>query len=218
MNKNILLLPVCDGGVTKTYNKANGHLGVDFGWMQKPQCEILAVQDGTVVDNFYSASCGNSIVLQHDYPDGTHRFTGYIHMLKVSNLKKGTKVKQGQTIGLRGNSGKSNGTHLHIYVTEATTKPYNWDTMKQLCTFDPWPLFYKSKKYNYTLASADKYLVNALTFMEDLPSTDDQLQEQLKQQAEEIAKLKQQLEEKNEALEICENIIQNIKNVLGTTK
>ena len=214
MNKNVLLLPVCDGGVTKTYKKSN-HLGVDFGWLKKEYCEVLAVQDGKVVDNFYSSSCGHSIVIRHDYSDGTHRFTGYIHLAKQSALKVGAEVKQGQTIGLRGNTGKSNGTHLHIYVTETTTEEYSWETLKKLCTFDPFPLFFKSRKYSYTLATSDKYLVNNLAFMEDIPTDEvEKLQQTIKEQQEQITNLQTQLETATKTLNDCESKINNIKNLL----
>ena len=215
MNKNVLLLPVCDGGVTKVFN-ANSHKGIDFGWYNKIYCDILACDDGEVVDVFYSSSCGYSIVLQHNYDDdGTHRWTGYIHLLKMPTLKKGDKVKMGDVIGTRGNSGQSNGVHLHIYVSGTTTKSYSWETMKSLCKTDPMPLFYKSRKYTYTLAQLDKYLVNKLTYMEDIPTTNiDDLEKTIREQAELIESLKNQLQDINTKVNSYEVIINGIKELL----
>ena len=213
MNKNVLLLPVCDGGVTKVFN-ANSHKGIDFGWYNKIYCDILACDDGTVVDVFYSSSCGYSIVLQHNYDD-IHRWTGYIHLLKMPTLKKGDKVKMGDVIGTRGNSGQSNGVHLHIYVSGTTTKSYSWETMKSLCKTDPMPLFYKSRKYTYTLAQLDKYLVNKLTYMEDIPTVNvDKLEKTIREQAELIESLKNQLQEINTKVNSYEVTINGIKELL----
>ena len=196
MNKNVLLLPLCDGGVTKVFN-ANSHIGVDFGWYNKIYCDILACDDGEVVDVFYSSSCG------------------YIHLLKMPTLKKGDKVKMGDVIGTRGNSGKSNGVHLHIYVSGTTTKSYSWETMKSLCKTDPMPLFYKSRKYTYTLAQLDKYLVNKLTYMEDIPTTNtDNLEKTIREQAELIESLKNQLQEINTKVNRYESTINGIKELL----
>ena len=214
MNKNVLLLPLCDGGVTKVFN-ANSHLGVDFGWYSKIYCDILACDDGEVVDVFYSSSCGYSIVLQHNYDDDTHRWTGYIHLLKMPTLKKGDKVKMGDVIGTRGNSGQSNGVHLHIYASGTTTKSYSWETMKSLCKTDPMPLFYKSRKYTYTLAQLDKYLVNKLTYMEDIPTTNiDDLEKTIREQAELIESLKNQLQDINTKVNSYELTINGIKELL----
>ena len=42
--------------------------------------------------------------------------TGYLHMSKFSNLKKGQRVKKGDVIGYVGNTGRSKGFHLHYEV------------------------------------------------------------------------------------------------------
>lgn len=56
---------------------------------------------------------GNEIVLKHD--NGYK--TGYSHLSKQL-VKKGDKVKQGDVIGLSGNTGKSTGPHLHLTLTD----------------------------------------------------------------------------------------------------
>lgn len=160
--KDKFLLPVTDGGVTNSYKKAT-HIGVDFGWVNVANCPVLAIQDGVVVDVFNSPTTGYAIVLQHNYSDGTHRWSGYIHLHKPVTLKIGDKVKQGQQIGIRGNTGKSNGTHLHIYVSTATNVEYTWTRMKDRCTFDPNAHFYLGKDIKYNkLSIYAKY-----TYLED---------------------------------------------------
>ena len=146
--KMIFLAPCRDGSVTKKYSKGS-HWGVDFGWTEDKNCDILAVQDGKVVDNFYSDSCGYSVVLQHEYDDGSHRWSAYIHLNSRSNRSIGTSVLQGEKIGVKGNTGNSNGYHLHIGISDTTTSVYNWNRMKSLCNFDPESHFYKWKHVEY---------------------------------------------------------------------
>lgn len=49
----------------------------------------------------------------------------------------------------RGNSGKSNGVHLHIYLTQVVPIKtlYTWNTMLENC-IDPKPYLYWSKEFN----------------------------------------------------------------------
>lgn len=162
-DKNLLLLPVTDGGVTQPFNmkgfagyNANKatHNGLDIGWCNHQYADILACQDGTVMAVLNNnSSVGNAIVLQHDYDDGTHRWTGYIHLQKVPTLKVGASVKQGDKVGVRGGSpyvnGKAKyGVHLHLYVTKPVTVKYTWDNMKANVV-DPYPLLYRSKAIKY---------------------------------------------------------------------
>ena len=146
--KMIFLCPCRDGSVTKKFSKGS-HWGVDFGWAEDKNCDILAVQDGKVVDNFYSDSCGYSVVLQHEYDDGSHRWSAYIHLNSRSNRSIGASVLQGEKIGVKGNTGNSNGYHLHIGISDTTTSVYTWNRMKSLCNFDPEGHFYKWKHVEY---------------------------------------------------------------------
>ena len=204
-NRDILLLPVTDGGVTQpfnmpgfpTYNKSKTqHNGLDIGWCTHQYCNILACQDGKVVDILNNSSVGHGIVLQHDYADGTHRWTGYIHLKEAPKLKKGAAVKQGDVIGIRGGSpyinGKTKyGTHLHLYCTCVTTSAYSWATMKKN-VIDPYPMLYRSDKVVYDHINAT---LTALPVMEDLP--------------DEVARLKKQLAE-------LQNKIDDIRNIVGS--
>lgn len=56
---------------------------------------------------------GNQVIIKHD--NGYK--TGYAHLNKPL-VKKGDKIKQGDTIGLSGNTGKSTGPHLHLTLTD----------------------------------------------------------------------------------------------------
>ena len=165
-DKNLLLLPLIDGGITQPFNmpghpgydkNKDNHNGLDIGWTKGHQyTNILACQDGTVMETFNNnSSMGNGICLQHDYADGTHRWTCYIHLRENvgTKFKKGDKVKMGDVIGVRGGSpyinGKAKyGVHLHLYVTKPVTAKYTWNTVKAN-VIDPLPLLYRSKKLKY---------------------------------------------------------------------
>lgn len=76
------------------------HSGVDF--TGKFGDEVIAPADG-VASSFPSdpASCGNSIMLEHDK---LRRFTIYCHFQEVK-VQPGDVVKRGQVIGTLGDSG-----------------------------------------------------------------------------------------------------------------
>lgn len=165
--KNYLMVPVADGGISQFFNMPGfagydssqpNHNGLDIGWNTNVYCDILACQDGKVVqviNNDVSGSRGNGVVLQHDYEDGTHRWTGYIHLKNTPTVKVGQVVKQGDVIGVRGGSPYVNGSpkygvHLHLYVTSAVKTEYTWNTLKSNIV-DPLPLLYRSKKINYNV-------------------------------------------------------------------
>ena len=181
-DKNLLLLPIIDGGITQPFNmpgqpgydssKAK-HNGLDLGWTKNQYSNILACQDGVVkqvIKNDVSGSRGNGVVLQHDYADGTHRWTGYIHLKNAPTLKVGDKVKQGDVIGVRGGSpyidGKQKyGTHLHLYVTNAVKDTYTW-ALLLANVVNPLPFLYKSKKVTYNVLVQS--FSDSLKFLEDV--------------------------------------------------
>jgi murein DD-endopeptidase MepM/ murein hydrolase activator NlpD len=127
--KRKLLAPLKDGGLTKDFSTT--HWGIDLGWVNVENANVYSMYDGKVVDVFYSASCGNSVVIQSEENE-QHFFHTYIHLHTVPTVNVGDSVKQGQKIGIRGNTGQSNGTHLHVGVTKATSISYNWDNIKSL--------------------------------------------------------------------------------------
>jgi murein DD-endopeptidase MepM/ murein hydrolase activator NlpD len=87
----------------------NGHRGTDYNGF-KEGTPLLAVADGTIVLNKFSAVLGNVVVLQVG-----GKFFGYCHMVKPSPLQAGEVVQAGETVGLAGTTGSaSSGVHLHL--------------------------------------------------------------------------------------------------------
>ena len=89
------------------YSKA--HKGVDFA--VPTGTPIMAAGDATVAEAGWKGSFGNYVRLQH-----TPQYsTAYAHMSKIA-VKKGAKIRQGQTVGYVGSTGRSTGPHLHYEI------------------------------------------------------------------------------------------------------
>ena len=104
------------------YNKM--HKGTDFAApMGTP---IMASGDGVIIKASWCGGGGNCVKIRHN----TSYTTVYAHMSKfAANIKKGKRVKQGQTIGYVGSTGKSTGPHLHYEVIH-NGKRINSQTLK----------------------------------------------------------------------------------------
>ena len=104
------------------YNKM--HRGTDFAApMGTP---IMASGNGVVKKAGWCGGGGNCVVIKHN---STYQ-TVYAHMSKfASGIRSGKRVKQGQTIGYVGSTGKSTGPHLH-YEVIVNGKKINSQTLK----------------------------------------------------------------------------------------
>ncbi len=100
------------------------HRGTDFAApMGTP---IMASGDGVIKKAGWCGGGGNCVVIKHN---STYQ-TVYAHMSKFAKgIRKGTRVKQGQTIGYVGSTGKSTGPHLH-YEVIVNGKKINSQTLK----------------------------------------------------------------------------------------
>lgn len=88
-----------------------GHEGVDFGTPEGTR--IVAVADGVVLeaDNAASSNYGKYVKLRHSASGGFE--TIYAH-LSVLSVAVGQTVAAGTQIGKSGNTGNSDGPHLHF--------------------------------------------------------------------------------------------------------
>jgi len=100
------------------------HRGTDFAApMGTP---IMASGNGVIKKAGWCGGGGNCVVIKHN---STYQ-TVYAHMSKFARgIRKGTRVKQGQTIGFVGSTGKSTGPHLH-YEVIVNGKRINSQTLK----------------------------------------------------------------------------------------
>ena len=98
---------------SETFHRGDDLVGIS------DKTEIKAAADGIVVehwpapDGYYKGHpvYGGYIVIQHD--NGT--YTVYAHMSHTC-IRTGEKVKQGQKIGIIGDTGVATGVHLHFEI------------------------------------------------------------------------------------------------------
>tara|TARA_Y100001970_G_C14123553_1_gene797668 strand:- start:5 stop:1297 length:1293 start_codon:yes stop_codon:yes gene_type:complete len=91
------------------YNKM--HRGTDFA--APTGTPIMASGDGVIRKAGWCGGGGYCVKIKHN---STYQ-TVYAHMSKFARgIKRGVRVKQGQTIGYVGSTGKSTGPHLHYEV------------------------------------------------------------------------------------------------------
>lgn len=94
-----------------------GHDGLDFALPK--ETEVLAVSGGKVLIARENFDYGTTIIVEHAWG---RSYYGHLSELKV---KEGDIVKQGQVIGLSGNTGLSTGPHLHFGIKPNTNDAGN---------------------------------------------------------------------------------------------
>lgn len=120
------------------------HYGVDFGWISYKGEPVFASSDSIVVAEGYDSALGNYVVLR--FNDGENVIINrYLHLKNRSLVKKGDRVSQGDIIGYMGDTGYSQGVHLHFeywicpkaYVYKAAdVSKYAKDPLKYCYLFD----------------------------------------------------------------------------------
>ena len=86
--------------------RIRAHNGIDY---YAPRgTPVYSAGDGTVTRSAYSRANGHHVFVKH----ANSIETKYLHFTKRA-VKKGRKVKQGQTIGYVGSTGLATGPHLH---------------------------------------------------------------------------------------------------------
>jgi len=115
MKKAFLRSPIDFRRVTSNFNprrkhpvtgKVRAHRGTDYA--APVGTPIWAAGDGIVQKSGYNQFNGNYVFIRHS---NTY-ITKYLHM-KKRLVKTGQRVKQGQTIGTLGGTGRVTGPHLH---------------------------------------------------------------------------------------------------------
>lgn len=85
------------------------HQGVDIG--SADDNRVWAAGAGRVAQVGYSDTAGNFVLVRHPNSDTT----SYSH-LESSNVKYLQTVKQGEVIGIKGQTGSATGVHLHFEI------------------------------------------------------------------------------------------------------
>lgn len=115
MRKSFLRAPVNFKYISSNFNprrlhpvtgKIRPHNGIDY--VAPVGTPIMAAGSGSVVAAGYNQFNGNYVFIKH----AGHYVTKYLHLSKRT-VNKGQRVKQGQTIGTLGGTGRVTGPHLH---------------------------------------------------------------------------------------------------------
>ena len=117
MQKTFLRTPVKFSRISSRFTKARyhpvlkktrAHKGVDYAASRGTP--IRATAAGRVIHAGRKGGYGNAVIISH----GSTYSTLYAHMSSFSRgIAKGSKIKQGQTIGRVGSTGLASGPHLH---------------------------------------------------------------------------------------------------------
>ncbi|MGN0191236.1 MAG: peptidoglycan DD-metalloendopeptidase family protein [Candidatus Cryptobacteroides sp.] len=91
--------------------KVQPHTGVDYA--APIGTPVVSIGDGTVVYVGYKGAGGNTVKIRHN----SVYTTAYLHLKGYGKgIKTGARVRQGQTIGYVGSTGRSTGPHLDFRV------------------------------------------------------------------------------------------------------
>ena len=134
MQKTFLRTPVKFSRISSRFTKARyhpvlkrtrAHKGVDYAAGRGTP--VRATATGKVIHAGRKGGYGNAVIISH----GSTYSTLYAHLSSFSRgIAKGTKVKQGQTIGRVGSTGLASGPHLH-YEFRVNGKHVNPLTFRQ---------------------------------------------------------------------------------------
>lgn len=97
------------------------HTGVDIAAPQGTP--VHATADGLVIHAGWNGGYGRCVIIDH----GNNYQTWYAHLSRIDVIE-GQEIRQGETLGAVGTSGRSTGSHLHYEVRIGSTpvNPYRF--------------------------------------------------------------------------------------------
>ena len=132
-DSDLMKTPVDDGRLSSLFGKRNHpilgytrmHRGLDFSAPRG--AAVVAAGDGTVSKRGRNGDFGNYVRIEHS----SNYATAYAHLSRYAlDLKVGTRVRQGETIGYVGATGLATGPNLHYEVLRngKATNPLSIDS------------------------------------------------------------------------------------------
>ncbi|EZH66422.1 hypothetical protein DH09_10845 [Bacillaceae bacterium JMAK1] len=108
------------GRISSQYGPRWGsfHHGIDIGAGGRSNVPIVSAESGSVSFAGWMNGYGNTVIVRHTIGGRTVE-TLYAHLDSI-NVSQGQSVSRTQQIGIMGNTGASQGAHLHFEVHEGT--------------------------------------------------------------------------------------------------
>lgn len=120
----LLRYPCIEGWDSQAYK--NSHKALDFGWCKAKgdgHTEIQACADGIVeFEGFYEQKFSSGtykpigVIIRHNQFSKDYDYISIYWHLASTCVDKGQVIKEGQKIGIKGNTGYSGGIHLHFQL------------------------------------------------------------------------------------------------------
>ncbi len=102
--------PVDNPEITCHWGCYLGHTGTDIVNRYEKYAQVYAMDSGTVESKGWRWDMGNFVIINHN--NGVR--TMYMHLNTSAYVDEGQNVTRGQVIGQMGNTGYSEGVHLHV--------------------------------------------------------------------------------------------------------
>ena len=106
--------PIDNPTISCHYGCYLGHTGTDFVNKYNHYGNVYAVDSGVVYNTGYQSDMGNFIMIDHQ--NGLK--TWYMHLNVPAYYDEGDYVERGEIIGQIGNTGASEGAHLHLQILD----------------------------------------------------------------------------------------------------
>lgn len=137
--------PTMSTRITQTFTHYT-HNGIDIGALTRYVAgdPIYCFDDGYIVRSERSDSYGWVVYVNHINPDptiSTYIQTRYAHMMSQPLVSKNTNITKGTVIGYMGDTGDSDGVHLHFETRKTPVYDYLYSEDKSYC-IDPLTYFY----------------------------------------------------------------------------
>lgn len=111
-----------------TYRDGVLHRGLDIATSTGLDEPVYSMLTGKVLDVGYNSSAGNYIIIYDDNPNSsTYGYaTRYIHLAYRPLYVIGASVLVGEQVGSEGNTGASQGRHLHVEMQDVSRFNFQW--------------------------------------------------------------------------------------------
>lgn len=111
-----------------TYRDGVLHRGLDIATSTGLNEPVYSMLTGKVLDVGYNSSAGNYIIIYDDnQASSTYGYaTRYLHLAYRPLYVIGASVQVGEQVGSEGNTGASQGRHLHVEMQDISRFNWQW--------------------------------------------------------------------------------------------